>query len=237
MPSSIIGKSHAVATGSNRLNSSGKFVNAIGQTSILYENTIAASVTVNGVTSPGTLDIPLSGTQFYLVYSTGGITIKPDSGAENPYPGQGTGLGELPLENAFSLLTLKNYNNFDVTFQLWIGFVPYIDKRLILSTGGQSAPLIVEPQATTMLGAGITQINANATLAFTGQGQSGLRKQIVVANLDAANNLQITDSNDNIFYIITPLNSFTVECSDYINVVNPNNAIVSCSIGEIFFTK
>lgn len=123
-----------VALGNNRVNSSGDFsTNQTSRTSGFYSNVILPGVT---------LPIPVSGTSFYLVNTTGVLSMRPSNGIFTDYA-QGTGLELLPV-NAFNLLEAKNNSASAIAFTIFYGFDGFIDNRLILIPS-PSIPTITFP--------------------------------------------------------------------------------------------
>lgn len=82
------------------------------------------------VPASGTIPLSLTGTSFYFVQTTGEIQVRPSGGIFVPYT-TGTGLALDPV-NAFSLLEFYNPTASAITFDAFVGFDAYIDKRLIL---------------------------------------------------------------------------------------------------------
>lgn len=166
-----------VAQGSNRLNSAGVALPSVAnRTSRFYNNVIAAGAT---------LQVPITGTMFYVTVAAAPIDIKPSSGVANSYQ-QGTGL-ELDLVNAFDLLEISNPNPNPVVFQLFVGFDKFIDKRIFLNTwqtpqiAYPTAPL---PNVSTAIaipdisGQAFTDINGNSWYAIA-------RVALIVSNVDS----------------------------------------------------
>lgn len=108
-------------TGDARLNSSGLAGQYVDQTSGYF----------SGLLAPGA-NIPVArpGTTFYVTFCSLPVSIRPAGGLFNTYV-QGTGIELLP-QNAFDRLEVTNNNSVTVSFQLFIGFDRFVDKRLYL---------------------------------------------------------------------------------------------------------
>lgn len=134
-----------IATGNNRLNSSGTpYIDPRARSSQQINNIVQAGQTI---------PVPCNGNQFYVLFSSANIDIRPSGGVFNEYT-QGTGLN-LPDINAFSLLEVKNNTNAAVVFALFVGFDGFIDNRLILANN--LTPQVAYP--TYPVASAATQIN------------------------------------------------------------------------------
>lgn len=112
-----------IASGNNRLNSSG---------TPYIDPRARSSQQINNIVQAGqTLPVPCNGNQFYVLFSSANIDIRPSGGVFNEYT-QGTGLN-LPDINAFNLLEVKNNTAGAIVFALFVGFDGFIDNRLILA--------------------------------------------------------------------------------------------------------
>lgn len=175
-----------VSQGDNRLNSSGQSLGTVkSRSSLTYTNTIPAG---------GTLPIPAAGTQFYLVFATAQLNIRPSGGVFAPYQ-QSTGL-QLVEANAFELLEVQNLNAGPVVFQLFVGFDQYIDNRLTLNT--TLTPTVAFPTYATPNSASAVAINDLSTLSFTdingGKWFAIQRIAIIVCNPDTGVTLLLQKS-------------------------------------------
>lgn len=151
-----------VATGSGRVNSSGQFppVNAAGQ-SFSYVNVVAAG---------GSLTVPIAGTQFYVVFASAPLTIKPYGngfGSDVVYT-QGTGQ-QFSDAQAFSLLAISNPSAGPVVFQLFIGFNQFIDRRLIIENSlQQQVTNPTQPTASTATAIAIPDLSGQTLTDING---------------------------------------------------------------------
>jgi hypothetical protein len=172
-PSQRIG----VAQGSNRVNSTGVALPSVAnRTSRFYNNVIAAG---------STLQVPITGTMFYVTVAAAPIEIKPMGGVFNSYQ-QGTGL-ELDLVNAFDLLEIRNPNPNPVVFQVFVGFDKFIDRRIFLNTWQTpqvAYPTVDTPNVATAVaipdisGQAFDDINGNSWYAIA-------RVALIVSNVDS----------------------------------------------------
>lgn len=175
-----------VAQGNNRLNSSGQSLgNVKSRTSLTYTNVVPAG---------GTLEVPAAGTQFYLIFSTAALNIRPSGGVFSPYQ-QGTGL-QLVEANAFNLIEVQNLNAGPVVFQLFIGFDQFIDNRLVLDQS--LTPTVAYPTYPVASAGTAVAINDLSTLSFTDiNGKKWFaiqRLSIIVCNPDTGVTLNLQKS-------------------------------------------
>lgn len=148
-----------VATGNNRTNSSGLPLASLRARGSQYiTNIIPAGTTAN----PAVLPVPAAGTQFYVLFASAPIGIRPSGGIFDTYS-QGTGLN-LDIENQFNLLEVSNSNPFPIVFQIFVGFDSYIDNRLILANS--LTPAVVYPTYSTASSATDIAINDLSGQAF-----------------------------------------------------------------------
>lgn len=205
-------------------------ITQLGAYSLQYANTLAAGKS---------LLIPVSGTNFYVVASTGTLVIQPVGSDAGSYdPGTGEDLGK--SGGSFTKLTITNPNQSQpVSFTVFIGTNEFIDKRLILVLGSTIA-LLQKTAPTLNLGANIFNVIAGNNKLFTGTALPGGRKQIVIHNLGGpipgtGDTLLVYDFNNNLFDSIPYGPPWTVESSDYFRVNNPNIVTVSMNAGEIYW--
>lgn len=176
MPGSI--SNHAVATGSNRLNSSGIYqADVFNRTSQFWTSVIPAGRTI---------PVAISGSSFVVTYASQPPSIRPNpSGSFNSYA-QGTGLNT-GGEHPFVSLDVNNPFAVDILVQIFVGFDGFIDNRLILDqTQFPLVPVGVCTQASTqttidipdLSGTAITDINGGTWYAVS-------REAIYISNVDA----------------------------------------------------
>lgn len=217
-----------VATGNNRVNSSGNFaaVGPLGRTSIIYPVVIPAGATV---------PVPAAGTSFYITIATAAIDVRPLNGVFSTYY-QGTGL-KLQVVNAFPALEVRNNNAFPVVAQLFVGFDEFIDNTLVVSQTGQN--LVAYPTYPTANAAAIVDINDLSGAAFVDVNDNRWyalnREAIYIFNTDPGVTLLLQEagsavSNGPAIAAIYPLTSLRLNVAgNYrLNVGGGNiNAIVS----------
>lgn len=217
-----------VATGSNRVNSSGN-LNATGplsRTSIIFPLIVPAGKT--GA-------VPIAGSTFYVTVATAPVDIRPLNGVFNRYTqGQGMKVQEV---NAFPALEVSNPNAFSVVVQVFVGFDNFIDNRLILANTGQQ--LIARPTYPTANAASVVNIDDISGAAFNdvnGNSWYALQREaIYVFNPDAGVTLLLQEAgsvvaNGPAVAVIYPTTSLRYAASgNYcLNVGGGNiNAIVS----------
>lgn len=122
-----------VAAGSNRTNSSGAPLGALRSRGSQVINNIVAAGSI--------LPVPAAGTQFYLLFTSAPLAVRPSGGVFNTYS-QGTGLN-LDNVNQFDLLEMQNTTSAPIIFSIFVGFDSYIDNRLILANS--STPIVAYP--------------------------------------------------------------------------------------------
>lgn len=219
-----------VATGSNRTNSSGSPLGTVlSRTSLTINNIVPAN---------STLQVPATGTQFYVIIQTAPLSIRPSGGVFNQYT-QGTGL-QLEEINAFQLLEVKNDNAFSVVFSLFVGFDQYIDNRLILGDTGQL--LVARPTnslASVATNININDISGNAFVDINGDTYYALsREAIYVFNPDTGTTLllqkygAVTSSGVSVACIY-PTSSLRYAASgDY--CLNLGGAAINAIVSELY---
>jgi hypothetical protein len=151
--------------------------------------TVPLSVPANS-----TMPLPVSGTQFYLVVATDTVDIRPSGGVFNTYS-QGKGL-QLTLENAFSMLEIKNDHPFPVVVAIFVGFDDFIDKTLIINQSFEkqvayptypTANAAASIDFVDLSGQLFQDINGNEWFALS-------REAIYVSNLDTGVTLLLAES-------------------------------------------
>jgi hypothetical protein len=176
MPNSL--SSHAVAQGSNRLNSQGvRQVGVFNRTSQFWTQVVPAGQT---------LVASVPGSTFVVTYCSLAPSVRPNpSGSFNTYQ-MGTGL-DTSEEGPFVMLEVANPYAVDILVQLFIGFDGFIDHRLILD---QSAfPQVAYPTYPTANAAAAVAITDKSGTKFTDingkQWYAVSREGIYISNIDA----------------------------------------------------
>lgn len=167
---------HQVATGSNRISSQGNTqILTTGQTSRVIATSISAGQTI---------PFAIAGTSFYVSASSAAIMVRPSGGEFTSYV-QGTGLQIL---NGFDSLEINNPGSSPVSFQIFVGFDTFLDRRLFLAQSNTpnvafptySTPMTAPAVAITDLsGQGFFDLDGNPWLAIQ-------RLYIVISNVDAS---------------------------------------------------
>lgn len=165
----------AIATGTNRINSTGATVGSPGnRTSQKITQVLAGG---------GIMQAQVPGTTFYIAYSSAPLNIRPSGGSFNTYD-VGTGL---KFEKGFVLLEIQNPTTNPVLFQIFVGFDEFIDNRVILSQ--QQFPLVTFPTYPTANAAASIAFNDLSKTKFTdingNQWYAVAREAIYVFNIDA----------------------------------------------------
>lgn len=165
-----------VAGGNNRVNTQGVTLpDKRNRTSNVFNQSVAAGQT---------LPIPCVGTQFYVLFTSAPINIRPSRGSFNPYnTGQGLQLDE---ETAFNQIELQNTTANAIVVSVFVGFQDFIDRTLILNNVTNPAvafPTYPTPNAANVInindlsGTGFTDVNGKKWIAVN-------RVAILVFNLD-----------------------------------------------------
>jgi len=190
---------------------------AFSRSSLVFTMPIAAGAMVS---------MPVYGDAFYLIGCTAPVEIRTDQTSEKPYR-KGTG-ERFPAALRFGRLEIRNPNSNPVLVTLWAGFGEYIDNRFEVVDG-----------YTVARGWTGTQINAGATVTFTGAGTGNQiqRKAFVITNLDPNNNLLIRDAAGNTLCAVFKETSITLPIAGPVQVHNATGAPISCAIGEIFYSE
>ena len=231
--SKIITPPLGIATGSNRINSSGPppadQLPTLG--SIPLNITLAAAGSKGSTATQAAL-----GSSFYIsgMSTVASVQIQPTGGDQGTYT-LGTGQ-DFNGRAAFASLTITNPNAFAVTLVIEIGFPTFIDRRLVLSTGSLTASLPTRDATTLNKGYGPISIGSGAILSLPGTGIAGLqRRQLVVFNTSATNSMLILDGSSNQFGAIPPAQSWTFDGSDTWIIQHPNGSSVTVIPGETSF--
>ena len=218
-PAAAIG----VATGTNRINSSGR---------ALASQKARTSQIINNIVQPGTtLPVPAAGTQFYLLVATLPVQIRPKGGVFNTYSA-GKGLQLLP-ENAFDLLEIRNTSSVAIVFSIFVGFDGYIDNTLILNTASGEAQVVnpTYPAVNASNNINIPDLTGTLFTDPNGEGWYAIsRTAILLFNADAAAVYDVENTaNSQTVALLQPLQALRLDFSgDYRITEGGNiNAIVS----------
>lgn len=150
-----------VVPSNNRANTQGKPPIAGGNKAIVGRG----SAQFNNLLPPGGfLEMPISGTQFYILAATGPVLIRASTGVYNQYT-TGQGL-EVDIANAFDKLTIQNPSSTNnLVYSIFVGWDNFIDKTLILNT--VTTPNVIYPTYPTALSAATIDIPDRSASAFT----------------------------------------------------------------------
>lgn len=144
-----------VAGGNNRVNTQGV---------PLPDKRNRTSNTFNQTVAPGqVLPIPCTGTQFYVLFTSAPISIRPSRGTFNAYnTGQGLRLDD---ETAFNQIELQNTTANTIVVSVFVGYQDFIDQTLIINN--VTNPNVVFPTYPTPSIAATININDLSGTQFT----------------------------------------------------------------------
>jgi hypothetical protein len=219
-----------VAQGSNRANSSGiAMPSQKNRTSIVHSDIIPAG---------GSKQFAAPGTQFYLMFTTAPLQIRPSAGTFNTYAvGQGLQLTE---ENAFNSVEFKNTTANAVVFQIFIGFDNFIDNTLIVNT--VTNPSVAYPTYSTPSAAASVAITDKSGTPFSdingGSWYAVNRVAIVISNVDSGVTLLLQKANSVIasgpaIVAIFPLTSIRLDVSGNY-VLHLGGANINAIVSELY---
>jgi hypothetical protein len=217
-----------VATGSNRVNTTGRpALTGPSRTGTVITTSIEPGVEFN---------LPNAGSNFYFVLATAPLAACPSGGTWNTYS-QGTGL-QADAQNFFDSLRLRNDTANAIVFSLFIGFGGYIDNRFIEVGGliqgvlystydGLTAPLndLLIPD---LSGTEIVDLNGNVWLAVQ-------RTALDIFNADSGAAILLKNSaNNRNVANVTPLSglSLTMVSGDF--RIKPPSANINGLVSEIY---
>jgi hypothetical protein len=236
----LTAKRLGIATGDNRINSSGpppaSELPTLG--SIPYQLTLQANGTAGFSTTVAAL-----GSSFYISaisVSSALVTIQPTGGDQGSYS-IGTGQ-DFKDRAAFASLTITNPNAFPVTLTLEIGFPEFIDKRLVI-LGGTS--LNIQDAPTILIGTALGAMLAGAATTFTGVSTASAliaagktRRQIVVTNNDANLVVAVLDAGGVRVGDVYPQRAWALATSSGLIVKNQNGSGLTgnVDVGETFYS-
>lgn len=172
----------ASATTTNRVNTQGAALpDKRNRVSNVYNITIPAAV--NGVA--GVNSQVCTGTQFYVLYTSAPVSVRPSKGSYNVYNiGQGLQLDD---ENAFTQLEFQNTTANIIVVSIFVGWQEFIDRTLIINN--VTNPAVVFPTYPTPNAAATVTITDKSGTAFTdingGKWIAISRVAILVFNTDS----------------------------------------------------
>jgi hypothetical protein len=143
------------AEGNNRVNTQGV---------ALPDKRNRTSNTFNQTVAPGqVLPISCTGTQFYVLFTSAPISIRPSRGTFNSYnTGQGLRLDD---ETAFNQIELWNTTASTIVVSVFVGYQEFIDQTLILNN--VTNPNVAYPTFPTANAAAVVNINDLSGQKFT----------------------------------------------------------------------
>jgi hypothetical protein len=136
----------------------------------------------------------------------------------------------------FTKLYFRSSQGVDTDIEFFVGNVNMDDTRLSIVHDENQILSVGSKVPATYLVAGNAVINPGATLTIAGGNAGNQRKDIVIRNLDAANNLAVQSSLGITGDIILPLDFWPSETSDTVKVQNPNGAAVSVCWFETYYS-
>jgi hypothetical protein len=175
-----------VAQNDNRVTTQGQApISARGRANLRVVNVIPAA----SGTTPGTLNVPAYGTQFYFRVLTAEISVKPKTGVFSKF-NQGEGQN-FSIENTFDMLQLRNDNTFAVVFEMVVGFDDFIDNKLILSNSiNTSVAFPTTPTPNVATNININDLSGTLFTDINGKNWYALaRTAIVITNFATGVNL------------------------------------------------
>lgn len=187
-----------------------------------------------------TIAIPANGTwtskvpsqkYFYAISTTGVYGVRVGNASENTIRKAADGFEEA---KGFTKVTFYNRTAAIITTVVWIGEERRTSQETEVTVSTTVNSTTKDAQTYTK-GSDVAQVNAGATLSFSGVDATKQRRQIVIANKDGANPLLIRDGNDLVFDEIAAGQKATYFTSGVVKVHNPAGAPVPCRIGETFY--
>lgn len=175
---------------------------------------------------PGSYNLDQLGEAFYLIECTGEVEIRMDDSPAITYR-KSTG-ERLPKGERFKFLEFINHGS-PLTVRVWVGFGEYVDRRFEL----------LESTTRARGWDGAQEIPAGSFVDFAPQLGGGVlrRKAIIVTNLDANENLRLTDTDGNTFMTVFARSSVTLPISDVLRINNDTGDALSCNVGQIEYVE
>ena len=143
-----------------------------------------------------------------------------------------------PGDTYFTSVILENIGLVDNTIEFYAGTREFTSNLLnIIADVSGASFLNVRPAPTYAKGSGIVTLATAASQTFAGVDGSAKRKQFTVRNLDGALDLQILDAaaGGNVLYVVKAGESFTLETSASLTVLNATGYDISFVVGETFY--
>lgn len=173
---------------------------------------------------------PVTGRHFFVVSAPVTLKVKIGEMVTNDFvASQGV---SFDAPEYFENIEITHSEAVAIEVELWIGAVAFIDNR----RDNIESPTVCVGWTGTELAAAP---DAGSTVTFTPAFTGGKirRKAVVVANYDAALTVNICDPAGNIVSPVRPNETITLPISAAFKLINPNGAPVSCSVGEIYWTR
>jgi hypothetical protein len=212
---------------SNRTTTAPGAIPILSRTSQVLRNIVPAN---------SSLQFPVSGNTFYVLFTSAQVIIKPGNGSANPYD-TGTGLAA-PEINSFGQLQIINPTANAIVFEIFVGFDGFIDNRVILAqvSGLRLVAYPTYPVTSAAASVAINDISATAFNDINGnQWYAVNRVAIIISNPDTGVTLFLQEEGSSIangpaiaaIYPLTSLN-YPVSGNYSLSVGGGNiNALVS----------
>jgi len=216
----------------NSLNRSGVATggdNSLPKTSSQWTSTIPAG---------GVITIPIAGQTFYVLDTTGQLTVRTDHGTKELYD-VGTGKVCHPSD-LFKYIEITNANAVAVTATVFIGFGDFIDNRLNIVRYREASVQPVADQSTDVIGNAASSIAASGNVVLNGTVPSSSytsRRWLIVSNRDPNSSLVLLDSTGNFVSEIQKASSQVLFTSGYIKVANQTASAISVCISECWYKQ
>lgn len=193
----------------------------ISNSSQLYRITLPAG-------APSVL--PVMGRHFFVVSAPVPLKVKiGEMPASDMVAGQGVSFDDPEF---FTVTEITHTSPAAITVDLWVGTVAFIDNR----RDNIESPTVAAGWSGTSLAASPA---AGSSVTFTPDFTGGKirRKAVIVANYDPALTINICDMAGNIVSPVRTGETITLPISAPFKLINPNGAPISCSVGEIYWTR
>ncbi len=181
---------------------------------------------------PGAVDsINAAGQNFWVVFAPVPIQVM-YPGTEWGFFEQGTGLDNLPGDQSFPRLTVRNPSLGAITIVIYVGGPLYRDSRLsVMSTRTRLAGWNLE----TMAGNAHLDLDGITPLTAPPAGVIDLqRAHILITNNDPAQWLELVDVAGHVCGRVLATKQILLPVSDFVRIQNPVAAGISCEIAEVW---